>query len=193
MFNITSKYFSFFNNKPPASWVTHITRDFLTSYSCSYYSSMIIYINHYHGNANQLKNEMEQKKMRDLSYKCTKYSIPHIIPSILFWASQDVQNFGLKYSRTQELLKNIFIFHCVFSNMFSSHTIVFKYVKLAKKAYGNSKQLYFFSHCFGNSNSCVQIKSCDNIFDPSYSFYHKFGKKPYQNVKFLKKRERGKR
>ena len=27
--NITSKYFSFFNNKPLASWVAHITRDFL--------------------------------------------------------------------------------------------------------------------------------------------------------------------
>ena len=26
IFNITSKYFSFFNKKPPASWVTHITR-----------------------------------------------------------------------------------------------------------------------------------------------------------------------
>ena len=42
MFNITSKYFSFFKNKPPASWVAHITRDFPTCYSCSYYSSMII-------------------------------------------------------------------------------------------------------------------------------------------------------
>ena len=41
MFNITLKYFSFFNNKPPASWVRHITRDILTCYSCSYYSSMI--------------------------------------------------------------------------------------------------------------------------------------------------------
>ena len=41
MFNITSKYFSFFNNKPPASWVTHITRDFLTCYSCSNHSSMV--------------------------------------------------------------------------------------------------------------------------------------------------------
>ena len=29
MFYITSKYFSFFNNKPPASRVAHITRDFL--------------------------------------------------------------------------------------------------------------------------------------------------------------------
>ena len=35
MFNITSKYFSFFNNKPTASWVDHITRDFLTCYSRS--------------------------------------------------------------------------------------------------------------------------------------------------------------
>ena len=41
MFNITSKYLSFFNNKPPARWVVHTTRDFLTYYSCSYYSSMV--------------------------------------------------------------------------------------------------------------------------------------------------------
>ena len=51
-FNITSKYFSFFNNKTPASWVAQITRDFLTCYSCSYYSSMgtvsnIIKISHH--------------------------------------------------------------------------------------------------------------------------------------------------
>ena len=41
MFNITSKYFSFFNNKPPASRVAHITRDFLACYFCPYYSSML--------------------------------------------------------------------------------------------------------------------------------------------------------
>ena len=41
MFNIASKYFSLFNNKPPASWVAHITRDFLACYSCLNYSSMI--------------------------------------------------------------------------------------------------------------------------------------------------------
>ena len=41
IFNITSKYFSFFKNKPPSNWVAHITRVFLTCYSCSYYSSMI--------------------------------------------------------------------------------------------------------------------------------------------------------
>ena len=40
-FNITSKYFSIFNNKLPASWVTHITRDFLTCCSSLYYSSML--------------------------------------------------------------------------------------------------------------------------------------------------------
>ena len=40
MFNITSKYFSFFNSKPPESRLAHITRDFPTYYSCSYYSSM---------------------------------------------------------------------------------------------------------------------------------------------------------
>lgn len=41
MFSITSKTFSFFNNKPPASWVTDITKDFLACYSCSYYSGAI--------------------------------------------------------------------------------------------------------------------------------------------------------
>ena len=34
MFIITSKYFSFFNNNPPASWVVYITKNFLTVYSC---------------------------------------------------------------------------------------------------------------------------------------------------------------
>ena len=43
MLNKTAKYFSILNNKPPASWVAHITRDFLTCYSCSYYSSMLWY------------------------------------------------------------------------------------------------------------------------------------------------------
>ena len=33
MFNITSKYFKFFNNKPPASLVTLITRVFFACYS----------------------------------------------------------------------------------------------------------------------------------------------------------------
>ena len=32
---ISSRYFSISNNKPPASWVAHISRDFLTCYSCS--------------------------------------------------------------------------------------------------------------------------------------------------------------
>ena len=45
MFNTTSKYFTFFNNKPPASWVVHTARDFLTCYSCSYYSFMIKSLN----------------------------------------------------------------------------------------------------------------------------------------------------
>ena len=42
IFNITSKYFSFFNNKPPASWVAHIATYFLTCYSSSYYSSIVV-------------------------------------------------------------------------------------------------------------------------------------------------------
>ena len=40
MFNITLKYFRIFNNKQPESLVADIIRDFLTCYSCSYYSSM---------------------------------------------------------------------------------------------------------------------------------------------------------
>ena len=41
MFNITLKFFSIFNNKPPAGLVTHIARDFLACFSCLYYSSMV--------------------------------------------------------------------------------------------------------------------------------------------------------
>ena len=37
------KYFNLVNNKPPASWFAHITRDFLTSDSCSCYSSILIW------------------------------------------------------------------------------------------------------------------------------------------------------
>ena len=40
VFIITLKYFSIFNNKSPASWVAHITRNFLTCYSGLYYISM---------------------------------------------------------------------------------------------------------------------------------------------------------
>ena len=41
MFNISSKYFSIFNNKLPSIWAAHIARDFLTCYSCSHYSYMV--------------------------------------------------------------------------------------------------------------------------------------------------------
>ena len=41
---LTSKYSSFFNNKPRAIWVAHIARDFRACYSCSYYSSMVLTI-----------------------------------------------------------------------------------------------------------------------------------------------------
>ena len=37
---LQEKYFSIFNNKPPTSWVVHITRDSFTCHSCSCYSSM---------------------------------------------------------------------------------------------------------------------------------------------------------
>ena len=38
--NIISKYFSIFSNTLPATWVVHITRNFLIFYSCLYYSTM---------------------------------------------------------------------------------------------------------------------------------------------------------
>ena len=34
IFNIASKFFRFFHNKPPVSWVARFARDFLTWYSC---------------------------------------------------------------------------------------------------------------------------------------------------------------
>ena len=42
IFKATSKYFSFFNKKPCANWVAHMTNDFLKCYSCSYYISINI-------------------------------------------------------------------------------------------------------------------------------------------------------
>ena len=39
--NITSKHFCIINKTPSTSWVTHIRRNFLTCYSCLYYSSML--------------------------------------------------------------------------------------------------------------------------------------------------------
>ena len=44
MFNISSKYFSFFNNVPPGIWLAHIRRDFLPCYSCLFYSSIIAWL-----------------------------------------------------------------------------------------------------------------------------------------------------
>ena len=41
MFNITSKYIRFFNNKLPPSRVTHITKQFSYIFSCSYNNSMV--------------------------------------------------------------------------------------------------------------------------------------------------------
>ena len=42
MFSVTSKYFCLFKNTTPSSWVAHITRNFLTCYSYSYYGSFIV-------------------------------------------------------------------------------------------------------------------------------------------------------
>ena len=43
MFHLTSKYFSFFNSKPPARWVAHITRDFLTVFSFFFVFSIRVF------------------------------------------------------------------------------------------------------------------------------------------------------
>ena len=59
------KYFSIFNNKPPASWAADIKRDFLTCYSCLYYISMIwpwnikVYLLKY---KRKLKGQKEEKQ-----------------------------------------------------------------------------------------------------------------------------------
>ena len=58
MFNITSKYFKIFNNKPPVGWVAHITRDsymiyffiytclhILFSVFCCFSSEICVFIN----------------------------------------------------------------------------------------------------------------------------------------------------
>ena len=42
MFNKTSKYFSLFNNKPPTSWVAHITREFLWAEICKQCVSLFL-------------------------------------------------------------------------------------------------------------------------------------------------------
>ena len=55
--------------------------------------------------------------------------------------------------------------------MFSSHIVAFHHVKPVKRP-AEKRNAYFF----GNSNSCLLIKSCYNIFDTSYSFYHKSGR-----------------
>ena len=39
--SLETKYFRILDNKPPGSWVAHITRDFITCYSSSYYSFML--------------------------------------------------------------------------------------------------------------------------------------------------------
>ena len=54
MFNITSKCFRFFNNKPSVSRVYN--KGFFTCYSCSYYSSMI------YNTKNRNNNTTERKK-----------------------------------------------------------------------------------------------------------------------------------
>ena len=78
MFNITLKYFSFFNNKPPASWVTHIKRDFLTCYFCLYYSSMV----------EQIKDKkvchfLDQRSA--ISYARTQKQLPPHLLSCTVW------------------------------------------------------------------------------------------------------------
>ena len=45
------------------------------------------------------------------------------------------------------------------NNVFSSHIIVFKYVKLVKRLGQKRKQLFSLSYFFGTSNSCDLKKS----------------------------------
>ena len=75
---------------------------------------------YYHQNTKQLKNEMKPLK-GDKTCKCTEYSIFYIRLSFLLEHLKHVQNLA---SNIHEL-KNLAIF--------SSPTIVFKYVKPVKR------------------------------------------------------------
>ena len=70
MFNITSKYFSFFDNKPPASWAVQIPRDFLICYSCLYYSFM-------------LKHNLYWKQVKNGKRFCWFYSVRRLTAIIV--------------------------------------------------------------------------------------------------------------
>ena len=71
--------------------------------------------------------------------------------------------------------------------MFSSHAIVFKYLNSVRNILILIIRLYLFSQWFENSHSCVQVKSCNYIFNPIYPFYYKIGRQSFctgKNIHF---------
>ena len=103
MSSITSKHFSFFNNKPPASWVAHITRDFLTCYSCSYYSSMSLWWS---------SHQWCSIKKVVLKY-FTKFTAKRLCPNVLFLRMLKARGLYKKELPTQ-------VFSCWFCKIFKN-------------------------------------------------------------------------
>ena len=74
-FKITSKYLSVFNNTPPASWVAHTTRDFLTCYSWSYYRSMIWFCRVGHSSVAICMKNIHQFFMENFHWQYLRYEL----------------------------------------------------------------------------------------------------------------------
>ena len=101
MSNISSKYFSILSNVPPASWVAHITRDFLICYSYSNFSSIVLWRwrdggakrndghqIHQRHTANpraQLQHLKRSSEYRFLQICVGRKSIPHSMKSDWIW------------------------------------------------------------------------------------------------------------
>ena len=108
--------------------------------------------------------------MHDLPFKCTKqyYSYKLINDGVSVYSLQ-VTEF-IFFTGNWQL------------NVFLSQTIVFNYVKLVKKSMDKKVSNYtYFLNTLKILILAVQIKSCDNSFDPSYSFHHKFGRQLFWN------------
>ena len=77
IFDITSKYFSFFNNTPSTNWVVDITRNFLTYYSCLYYSSMVA-VNYDPGTSSNISWKLDKSQLPIGSLEFVNH---HIVPN----------------------------------------------------------------------------------------------------------------
>ena len=138
MFNITSKYFSFFNHELSTSWVAHITRNFLTYYSCSYYISM------FSNNRKSLKSSCWHWKMTCINWGF-KWMFELCRCQIRTKCVQDHAKCKTKKSNTS--LRSTFIFHPCFSYLIcyllcNSKLITLVYVTNSVKIFENRFNLH---------------------------------------------------